>query len=169
MVDQVAVVEPFPLGTWDSQVELEAKAPTVVLVRPEPLRSVAVVAPPRLAVTGLQRRAATAGLERPAASPAARSRTQAAVAAVDKRFAALVAQAAVAEENCQVALGLTTEPQILAAAVVVVTARPARLVVAASSFFVIRPERFMRPAVRLRPPARTQFIRLQPRVHLPLV
>ena len=167
MVDQVAVVDRSPIRR-DRQVELEAKAPTVVLVRTEPLRSVAVVAPPRLAVTGLQRRAATAGLERPAASPAARSRTQAAVAAVDKRFAALVAQAAAAEENCQVALGLTTEPQILAVVVVVVTARPARLAAPVSSFSVIRPERSMRPAVRLRPAARTQFIRLQPQEHLPL-
>ena len=168
MVGRAVAAAPIPLGR-DRQVELEAKAPTVVLVRPEPLRSVAVAATPRLAVTDRGRRAATAGLERPAASPAARSRTQAAVAAVDKRFAALVAQAAVAEENCQVALGLTTEPQILAAAVVVVTARPARLVVAASSFFVIRPALSMRPAVRLRPAARTQFIRLHPRDHLPLV
>jgi len=164
----VAVVERSPLGR-DRQVELEAKAPTVVLVRPEPLRSVAAAATLRLAVTDRERRAATVALARPAASPAARSRTQAAVAVVDKWSAALEAQAAAAAENCQVVLGLTTEPQILAVVVVVVTARPARLVVAASSFFVIRPERFMRPAVRLRPPARIRFIRLQPRVHLPLV
>jgi hypothetical protein len=168
MAGRAVVAAPIP-PQLVRQVELEAKARTVALARTELRHSVAVVVTHRLAVTGPERRAATAGLARPAASPAARSRTRAAGAVVDKWSAALVAQAAVAEENCQVVLGLTMEPQILAVVVVVVTARPAQLVVAASSFFVIRPERFMRPAARLRLPARTRFIRLQPRVHLPLV
>ena len=46
--------------------------------------------------------------------------------------------------------------------------KAARLAAPVSSFSVIRPERSMRPAARSQHPARTQFIRLHLREHLPL-